>query len=307
MGINILKLFLQIYIIFTSFASYAQVTPQVREFETTRLMSTGGTGVASILLNESAVLNPATVGLYDTSAIYFQGGKADLDVTTSTQRQSTGPTFGEGKAQAVIISDTSAKLRGSASYQNQTENNARRKRYTFTGASSVGKNSSFGITYRRTKDITNLATSNTEDSYSQAVLGVIHVLSEKFSIGTLLIDPFKTKQEQGRVLFGLQYTVAKQLQFMADVGANFNENFSDTAIYRGAIQTNFFGDFFFRFGVFHDENTQLRGNGWGVSWIGGKLNLDMAYKSSKAISNLSTFLYEKESLKEASFSASIFF
>ncbi len=306
MNKNILKPFLILSFFFIPKLVHAQVTPGVRDFETTRLMSTAGTGVASVLLTEAAVLNPATIGIYKKSALYYQSVNADLEDTHST-RLSSGPDFGKGSSQAVVISDTSSRLKGSAGYFQQEENNFERKRFTFTGSSSLGAKSSFGITARRTEDTKNISTTKELESYTQVVMGVIHILSDKLTIGTVVVDPFKSQQEQGKVILGLQYTIAEQLIFMTDFGANFNENFSDTAIYRGALQTKFFSDFYFRFGVFQDETTGLKGNGWGISWIGGKLNIDLAYKTSKAIDEFSTVLYQEESISESSLSATIFF
>ena len=45
---------------------------QIREFQTTRLNSTGGAGVASMLSTEAGILNPAASAFFDGSSLSYQ-------------------------------------------------------------------------------------------------------------------------------------------------------------------------------------------------------------------------------------------
>ncbi len=50
-----------------SFTFKAYAFTRVHDFETTRLKSTSGAGVGSILLEEAAVLNPASLSFFSIS------------------------------------------------------------------------------------------------------------------------------------------------------------------------------------------------------------------------------------------------
>ncbi len=286
---------------------HAAVLSQLRAFETTRLMSQAGTGVAGVYIEEASVLNPASIAFHQRSALYYQGARAEIEQPNSL-RASNGPPFdASSKGQAIIISDTTTKVKGAASYQSQKESDAQRRRFTFTSATEVGPNSSIGITYRYNIEKRYISTILDEETYDQVVIGATHLVNKSISMGIVVIDPFKSNQEDGKAIAGFQYLIDQTIAFLIDIGANFNKEISDSALYRGALQLNFFADFYLRVGVFQDKFTQTKGNGWGMSWMGPKLDIEFAMKSTKQINELSTLLYKDESIKEASIAMAIRF
>src|SRR4051794_40837768 len=64
----------------------------IREFQTTRLMSTAGAGVASILSTEAAVLNPAASAFFEGSSFSYQSYRTSLQ-KKSDERSAAGDDF----------------------------------------------------------------------------------------------------------------------------------------------------------------------------------------------------------------------
>jgi hypothetical protein len=265
-------LFLWLFLSLVSFNVVARVHP----YETTRLKSTGGAGVGSILLDESAVLNPAPLAFYNTGTIYVQ----KIDAAYDTESVN-GVTTTEDTTKSVMVSDAKGNLKGSLGYFHQIEGNAKRKRISGSVASRVGGNSAMGVAYWHTKDYNDLAENpETEDKYNQVVFGVSHALNQEFSMGVIVIDPLKVKPEDNRFVVGFQYLYREFIALMTDVGSNYNYDLSPNLLYRAAIQFKFYNDFYARIGIFDDKMLMEKGNGIGLSWVGPKLILDGAFKNT---------------------------
>ncbi|MBF0367814.1 MAG: hypothetical protein HQK50_19760, partial [Oligoflexia bacterium] len=59
---------------------------KIHDFETTYLQSTAGTGVGSLLMDESAILNPASISFFNLSSFYLQRTTTDFKDDKSTDQ-----------------------------------------------------------------------------------------------------------------------------------------------------------------------------------------------------------------------------
>lgn len=288
-------------LIFLSISVSLNLSAKVRDFETTRLRSSAGAGVAAILVNETAILNPASIVFIPISSFYYQKGSSNLE-SKSIDRTSD---FSTGNDQMYLISDSTTQLKGTFSYQDQADNQFTRKRFTSSLASNVTRNTSVGILYRYTMDHDKII--DEDDNFHQAILGFTHINSSKLSFGGTLVDPFLSNKEDARVILGIQYSLTENLLFLLDAGTNFNDKPNDNTLYKGALQLNFFKDLFLRGGQFYDRASHLKGAAWGISWIGPRLSLEYATKTSEVLEDYSDYLFKGEKIIESSVSIAIVF
>lgn len=274
---------------------------KVRELETTRLMSTSGAGVASILVNESAFLNPAPIVFYKNSSFYLQSTGAEM-LDENDERDDDKRSFKEGEGKAIVIADTTSKFRGAFSYQNHEEFRSERTRYSLSLTGAYSADTAIGAIYRYTEDE---FYKEDEEKYHQIVLGATHIQSEKLSFGLIVIDPNKTHEEDHRIIVGTQYSLFLNTQFMFDYGIDPRIDADEGNLWRAAIQLRFFERFHLRAGKFQDKTINLGGNSWGLSWVGPKLSIDFATKISKKIEENNTFLYTDEKIVDTSFALSL--
>lgn len=271
----------------------------IPEFETTRLRSTAGTGVGSILMDEASILNPAPLSFFNMSSFYFQKSGIDTQVDN-------GPLAQRNEADSVsfIASDSKGSLNGSVSYQKQTYFQDERKRWGFSFSSPAGKSSALGATLRVTED--NVVNDNNEkikQKYKQTVFGAIHALNPDLTMGLVFVDPFKVRPNETVALVGFQYLYKDFVSLMFDGGADYNRPLSETILYKGAIQAKVFSDFFIRFGTFNNKGKSEKGSGAGIGWVQPRLVLDFAVKNTKVSKN-DTLKLKDEDIKETSFSMS---
>ena len=281
---------------------------RIKDLETTRLQSSAGAGVGSILLIEPIVLNPAPMAFFDKSAIYYQHSKGKID-SESELRQTANTKYSEGKSHFFSLVDTSNATKGAFAYQHQEEFQSKRKRYIGNMATVVSGDSAIGLNYRYTKDeIWDGREKNTE-KYHQAALGVSHILSEQASMGLVIYDLGKAKATRDTKTFlGMQYMISPRLYLLGDFGVNYRDNISSTAIWKAAVQVNFLASLFFRGGVYNDKSENIKGIGLGASWIGPKLAIDIAMKTSNPITDKgNTLLYNGEMVTDTSLSFSTHF
>ena len=224
-------------------SSLCAVRAQVHDYETTRLKSTGGAGVGSILINESAILNPASIAFFSHSSFYFQRESFKYR-NLREDRPFSSPDSPQSQATGVIVADTKEHLRGAVSYQKQQEGIYRRRRITATLASTMTKKSSMGFLYRNTKDEVHHDSSHKSvERYHQFVIGTTHVVDQSLTFGVVIVDPLRQKPQDTRVLVGAQYIVKDILAFIADIGGSYSEDLFNTRLFRGALQLNFFQRF----------------------------------------------------------------
>jgi hypothetical protein len=286
------------WILFFWIFQLSSISASIDQFQTTRLKSTAGAGVGSILMDEATILNPAPLAFFNVSSIYFQrsGGDLSSDSNNAITESSASST-------AFIISDSKGPAGGSLSYIDQTESSKRIKRISASLSSSVGQKSAIGTTYRMTKLEDSLSGVVEEKSFKQFIIGVTHAISDSLSLGLVVIDPSKVIPEETRGIVGIQYVFNDFISVMGDAGADYNLDLSETFLYRGALQFKVYQDFYLRFGVHQDKGLQEKGSGIGIGWVQPRLVLDVALRNLER--NKTTTLSENtQNFKETSFSAS---
>lgn len=287
-------------IIILSLMTYSSLYAKVHDFETTRLKSTAGAGVGSILMDESTILNPAPIAFFNVSSIYLQKTKIDITPKDKKLRSS----YPESDLMGIIISDSNKNLSGSLSYQKQKEKYDERERLALSLASPIKGKSSLGLAYRFTKDKDSSdGKIYTEDKYHQFLLGVTHAIKSYLTVGMVISQPHKIKALDNFAIVGFQYLFKDMISIMVDSGANYFENLSNTLLLRSALQLKIFQDFFLRFGMFRDRGKGERGNGVGLGWVGPRLVFDLAFKNTTVSENLDK-KQPNDNIKETSFSLS---
>lgn len=275
---------------------------KIRGLETTRLKSTGGAGVGSILMDEATALNPAPIAFFNMGSIYIQKSSADI----TTDEATDSPSITESDTMAAIISDAKGPLKGSISILKEEEGFNKRKRYSASFASIVGKKSSMGVTYRMTEDkLSQDGEAYFEDNYKQTIFGVTHALSESFTLGFVVIDPFKVRPQDTRAILGSQYIYQDFISVMLDMGTDYNLPMEEKFLYKGAIQFKVFTDFFVRAGLFNDKGIGEKGSGAGIGWVQPRLVLDFALKNITQLEKATPDTkQDPATVKETSFSLS---
>ncbi|EQC43584.1 hypothetical protein [Bacteriovorax sp. Seq25_V] len=263
-------------------------------FETARTKSTAGAGVASILMNEATVTNPAPLAFFNLSSIYFEKFSSTI---TNDDNSSELDNY------AFIASDSSKNLKGSVAYIKSSSDGLKNKQFNVAFAATTGKKSAAGITYKDVKKQYRFQNQVITKNYKQFVPGVFHVVNQDFSLGFVAIDPLRKNPQESKVILGAQYTVLNYITLMLDVGADYKEDLNSKSLIRSAAQVRIFNDFFFRVGAYEDKGLKERGNGIGIGWVQPKLVIDLALKNTKVSESLE-LQQDKEEIKETSFSLS---
>lgn len=279
---------------------------QIREFQTTRLNSTAGAGIASILSTEAALLNPASSAFFTGSSISYQS------FTTSLRKESDDRTVinddfpSRNKSQGLFISDHDGPVKGGVAYLKQDENNFERDQIIAHGGAPIGDKTSMGVTYKFITDVLPKGRRNRHSTHHQNTIGTTHILDEKTIFGLVLVDPTRTTPNEERLMVGFQYAVADKLNLIGDVGSQYTKDVKDKHIWRAAVQLQLFSDFFFRVGKFYDNVREEKGTGWGVGWVGPKLGVEFAQKFTEQFGK-NNYIYQDETLVDTSLSAIIKF
>jgi hypothetical protein len=283
------------------------VWSQIRDFQTTRLNSTAGAGVASVLSTEAAILNPASAAFFDTGSASAQSYKASLK-NENHQRKTLPDHYDRGRgSNGYFVSDNSGPIKGGASYIQQNENGYNRDRLILHGAAPMGSDASVGVSYNYIQD--RLPRKKYNDHFRvhhQIRLGTTYIISEGLSFGMVVVDPTRTNPGDERFLAGVQYQIIENLLFIGDVGTQYSKNVQTKNLWSAALQANIYGDFFIRGGKFADNVTGFRGTGWGASWVGPRFGIEFAQKFSDSFGP-NKYLYKNERLNDTSLSAIIKF
>jgi hypothetical protein len=255
------------------------------QVETVRLKSTAGAGVASVLMDEASVLNPAPLAFFKESAIYLQKGSGKIIQTTTGDFQEELDQFGG------TISDSKGGLKGSAGYFKQKIHRDEQSTFTGSVAGNVGRASALGFSYKD-KTVNNF--NNNTQSYNQfknkiLSAGVLHAISPEFTIGLLgskSLEKGADAQKESRAIAGFQYNMMEIFSLILDLGSNYGEDLSSTMLYRAATQMQIFSSFYLRFGLFADKGARERGNGLGIAWVQPKLVLELGVSSIKDLAQI---------------------
>jgi hypothetical protein len=264
---------------------------RIHNFETTHLKSQAGTGVAAVLLEESAFLNPASSSFYTNSSVYAQKD-------TSEESDSQNTSYPKRKSLGFVLAQGDQSLSGTLSYINQEDDIYKRKQWGMTFAAPLSTISSFGYSIRKINDL-NTSTNLSKDYY-KSVFGVSHVLSESTSLGIVVDDPFKSYAHDTRVYIGAQQNLLSYISGNIDIGANYTaDDMAKNLLIRGSVQIRILDDFYLRAGGFNDKEYKEKGDGYGLSWIQPRLALEFAIKNTT-----STISSKEVKNKETSFSLS---
>lgn len=259
------KLFILFFIILTIYPKFVFAS-------TTRLNSSAGIGVGSILLDEATFLNPASSAFFKIGALYYQKSKSEFTDTSSEENRDSS-TF--------IASDAKGKMAGSISYSSiEGEND--NKKISLSLASMIGERSASGVTYHY---------ENHEQKYKYITIGISHALNEGLTMGFVLNDPLREKEDNSNFMIGLQYTYKDFIALMGDFGTDWKNRFDEKLIYGSAIQFKVLDDLYIRGGIKKDSQKNLDTKGFGGSWTSPRfvLNASMNY-----ILNKNTAKEEKE-------------
>jgi hypothetical protein len=273
------------------------VFAKLGDFETTRLKSTSGAGVASVLVDEATLLNPAPLSFFEVSSMYIQ--KMDGESVGSVDNR-------DRKQMSFIVSDAKKNVGGSISYNKLSEAGNEKSMIAGSMSTPIGKSSAMGMTYRLVTTSTEKDGQTVEEKYKQMVFGVSHVVSEGIMLGMVLVDPTKVKPEETRLIVGTQFVYKGFISLLADVGSDYNENLSEKLTYKLGMQFKVMSDFYLRAGTFSDKGNSEKGNSAGIAWVGPKLVADMAVKNTTLIEDLK-LTQENEKIKEVSFSVAYHF
>ncbi len=275
---------------------------QIREFQTTRLNSTSGAGVASALSTEAAVLNPASSAFFAGSNFSYQSYSTTLQ-HESTQRALSNDDFsGRNKSQGLFISDQDGPVKGGFAYLTQDENSYQRKQMIIHSAAPVDDKTALGISYRYIQDKLPGFSRNHQSVGHQMTAGISRVIDDSTIIALVLTDPTRSRVGEERVTAGLQYAFASRFTLMADIGTQYTKDVKHKYVWKSALQLQLFDDFFFRGGAFNDNIRGQKGTSWGISWIGPKLGVEFAQKFTTQFTQ-HDYLYKDEGLIDTSLSA----
>lgn len=285
----------------------SQVFARVHDFQTTRLKSTGGAGVGSVLMNESVVLNPAPLAVFNVTTATYQRDKLELKNRSPLRNSAPNGFSKTSNNNAFILAEGANKVKGAVGYFDQEEGFDSRKRVSTTIAGSYTEKTALGINYKFTQDVSHAEWGNEEKKYHSFAVGLTHFVDPALTFGILVDDPGKSKDKNNLATIGIQYITKDLLTVMIDVGSDYKESLSDKLFYKVGGQLKLLGDFYLRSGIFYDKAKKEKGNGWGLGWIGPRLGGEFAVKNSKPIEDPSPLLYAGETLKEVVFSLSYVF
>lgn len=279
---------------------------QIREFQTTRLNSTAGAGVASVLSTEAAILNPASSVFFTGSSFSYQNYSTSLRQESDDRDAAVDDFPSQNKSQGFFMSDHDGPVKGGIALIKQDENDFQRTQIVSHGAASIGASTAMGFTYRYLQDSRPKSFRHRHEVSHQLSLGMTHILDEKTILGLVLVDPSGTTKNEERVIAGIQYSFADKLTLIADAGTQYTKDVRKKYLWRAAVQLQLFDDFFFRVGKFYDNIRESKGTGWGVGWIGPKLGVEFAQKFSEQFGR-DFYVYRNEILVDTSLSAIIKF
>lgn len=278
---------------------------QIRDFQTTRLMSSAGAGVASILSTEAAILNPAASSFFENSSFSYQSYSTVLRKKNDLRDTVNAGFPKNARSQGLFMADHSGPIKGGVAYLNQKENNYDRERMVLHGGAPIGAATSMGFSYNYIQDDLPTSYSDRHQISHAMSAGLTTILDEDTTLGLVIFDPTRTLRDEERLIGGFQYKLGDRLIVMGDAGAQYTKAFSKKYLWRASAQMNVFSDFFFRVGQFYDNITLFKGTGWGVSWIGPRLGVEFAQRYSTQFGE--NYLYKDEQLVDTSLSAIINF
>lgn len=267
--------------------------------ETARLKALGGSGVASILINEATILNPASIVFFKNSTALYQRSMKKLEKKSSLRNGN----IKEGTSELAIITDTSSSLRGGFSYHYQNQANGKRQQFALSFANNIGKSTGLGLAVRYNKEDSDIIDKN----YNQFVIGLTHIMSNDVSLGFNVVDLNHQTPEYFSYRAGIQYNLKQVITLIADFGSGDVKNYERKSFSRYGIQLQAFESLFLRAGMFRDKRLNEQGTSFGLSWAGPKLSLEYSVKKSEIISEKADSILKDEEFLETTVGLTLLF
>ncbi|MFA5584182.1 MAG: hypothetical protein WDA09_08200 [Bacteriovoracaceae bacterium] len=288
------KIYILAVLLFMGQSSWAQI----RDYQTTRLLSTSGAGVASILTTEAAILNPSSAAFFEQNTASAQVNQVSLSDKADDR---TKKFSNQRRSQGYFISDNKGPVKGGLAYIQQNENHYKRERMSMHAASVMGKNASFGINYQYLQDTFPSGHKPRRDFSHVVNAGLTYILSNDLIIGAVARDLTRTLTNEEKALVGLQYVLTDKVNLIFDYGFFYTKGFNNKFQWAGAVQLALFKDVYLRGGMFEDQITHFKGYSWGASWVGPRLGVEFAQRFSEQTSK-GSYIYSGETLVDSSLS-----
>lgn len=267
------------------------------EISTTRLKSTAGTGVGTLLMDEATVLNPAAISFFQNSSFYLQ--KTGADLTTADN----SPLSDASEDDLMFAaSDAKGVVDGSVSYVRSKDRYGKSSRLAASMSSAVGEKSAMGFSY----SMTDRDGGPLKGKMKQITAGVTHAISREFTMGVVVPDVLGENELERRAIVGFQYLYKDFIALMLDAGADWEREASESSLIRAAIQLKVFDDFYARFGAQEDKGLKRKGTGAGIGWVQPRLVIEAAMARTE-YSEIEAIGQVDETAKETSFSLSYHF
>ena len=97
------------------------------------------------------------------------------------------------------------------------------------------------------------------------------------------------------------------MQLAVDIGSGDMANHEKESFTKWNFQLQTFSNIFIRYGQLYDKYANHSGIGYGLSWVGPRLALDIAYKNVEIIDLNTDMFYEDESFSETSLALTVLF
>ncbi len=262
--------------------------------------------MASILSTEAAILNPAASTFVEGSSFSYQSYRTSLQQESDVRETWPNQFPRSNRSQGSFMSDNSGPVKGGAAFITQDENNFERQRLVLHGSAPMGGATSMGVRYSYIQDKRPVQFRNRHQIHHQAALGLTHIVDEDTVLGLVIIDPTRATRGEERAIAGFQYTLADRFTLLGDVGIRYTRRASEDYLWSGGVQMNVFSDFFLKVGQSFDNISKLKGTGWGVSWIGPRLGVEFAQRTSEQFDS-GYYVYKDERIVDTSLSAVIKF
>lgn len=226
---------------------------------TPRLYSLAGAGVASVLLNESAILNPASVAFFKESSLMYAEGN-------SLRSKSENKSFQE---RSLIISDTSSRLKGNLSYQDYRYFDTDITKVSSSMSSILSKSSAHGLILHYIDESV-----SSDNVFYRVDYGLLKVLEKNLTFGFVLKDLFKSGFQSREVLTGFHYNPFDQIALILDGSYLPDAVAENKTIVKTAIQIEAFDSFYIRYGIQRNEANDLEVKSGGIAWSGPRFSLE---------------------------------
>jgi len=273
----------------------------VRNWQTTKTSALGGAGIAVPTMLEGLYLNPAMFAFFTNSSFSFQKKDATLEpVSTSRNAQFGNTKPPEGFSAAITDGSNTAK--GGFSYTDQEESGTERKKYSFGFANTIDGNSALGVSYSYVQEEFMEGANALSSKLHVGSIGYINIISPQLSYAIVWNDPAWADRLNSKTVLGINYSPFERLTLLLDFGHDIKRSVNKTFYYAIAAEVEVYTDIYARYGIFQDKIFNIEGQGFGLGWVGPRLGLEFAMKTTKRKDDFDIFLLDDEKLKETELS-----